>query len=500
MQLRNRRNERSEYGKPMFRDERPGNRDPGWPCTEHCIAPARAAAVPRQVTEGTTENGQSVFGRRSCGAPGFACIRPGGVAVHGGKVQGSVVVSLRPDAGTGRVSKTISRLAPKKIKRGKGTGMPSINYLTRVEFDFGAIEKIPGIMELAGIERPLIVTDEVLVRHGLVDRIKSAAPLLQETEVFADTPANPTEAAANSAFDRYRAAGCDGLIAIGGGSPIDLAKAVAILDTHGGPLAQFAAIEGGIDRLGPVVPLVAVPTTAGTGSEVGRGTLITLADGRKLALISPHLIPRAAICDPELTLSLPPGLTAATGLDAISHCVETYLSPMVNPVADAIALDGLARAVASIETAKKDGQDRAARWNMMMAALQGGLTFQKGLGAIHALSHPLGAIRHVSLHHGTLNAILLPHVLEWNETACNPKYEKIRWQLGLAADTHLPSFFRALNARLNLPSTLTDLGVRDDDLTRVAEAAVLDHTAATNPRTLSIDDYHAVLTAAMGDG
>ena len=210
--------------------------------------------------------------------------------------------------------------------------MPSINYLTRVEFDFGAIEKLPEIMELAGIERPLIVTDEVLIRHGLVDRIKSAAPLLEETEVFADTPANPTEAAANSAFDRYRAAGCDGLIAIGGGSPIDLAKAVAILDTHGGPLAQFAAIEGGVDRLGPVVPLVAVPTTAGTGSEVGRGTLITLADGRKLALISPHLIPRTAICDPELTLSLPPGLTAATGLDAISHCVETYLSPMVNPV------------------------------------------------------------------------------------------------------------------------------------------------------------------------
>ena len=395
---------------------------------------------------------------------------------------------------------TLGRPAPERTRRGKGMDMPSINYLTRVEFDFGAIEKLPEIMDLAGIERPMIVTDRVLYHHGMVGRIKAAAPQLQETEVFADTPANPTEAAANSAFDRYRAAGCDGLIAIGGGSPIDLAKAVAILDTHGGPLAQFAAIEGGIDRLGPVVPLVAVPTTAGTGSEVGRGTLITLADGRKLALISPHLIPRAAVCDPELTLSLPPGLTAATGLDAISHCIETYLSPLVNPVADAIALDGLARAVASIETARKDGQDRAARWNMMMAALQGGLTFQKGLGAIHALSHPLGAIRHVSLHHGTLNAILLPHVLEWNETACGPKYARIRWQLGLAADTNLPSFFRALNSRLDLPSTLAALGVCDDDLNRVAEAAVLDHTASTNPRPLSVDDYRAVLTAAMGEG
>ncbi|MCY3875428.1 MAG: iron-containing alcohol dehydrogenase [Rhodobacteraceae bacterium] len=441
-----------------------------------------------------------VFGRRPCGVPGFACTRPSGVAVSGGKVQGSVVVSLPPDAGTGRVPMTLGRPAAEKIKRGKGIGMPSINYLTRVEFDFGAIEKLPEIMDLTGIERPMIVTDQGLIHHGLVDRIKSVAPLFQETEVFADTPANPTEAAVNSAFDRYRAAGCDGLVAIGGGSPIDLAKAVAILDTHGGPLAQFAAIEGGIDRLGPVVPLVAVPTTAGTGSEVGRGALITLADGRKLALISPHLIPHAAVCDPELTLDLPPGLTAATGLDAISHCIETYLSPLVNPVADAIALDGLARAVASIETARKDGQDRAARWNMMMAALQGGLTFQKGLGAIHALSHPLGAIRHVSLHHGTLNAILLPHVLEWNETACGPKYAKIRWQLGLAADTHLPSFFRELNARLNLPSTLAALGVRGDDLTRVAEAAVLDHTASTNPRQLSVDDYRAVLTAAMGNG
>ncbi|MEM8974447.1 MAG: iron-containing alcohol dehydrogenase, partial [Pseudomonadota bacterium] len=296
--------------------------------------------------------------------------------------------------------------------------MTVINYLTTIEFDFGVVARLPDVLKECGIKAPLIVTDDGLVKLGLIEELQARIAVLKDGAIFSETPANPTEAAAIEAHGVYRDAGCDGIVAIGGGSPIDLAKAVAILTTHEGPLAQYAAIEGGVAKINPVAPVVAVPTTAGTGSEVGRAALITLNDNRKLGLISPHLIPVRAICDPELTYGLPKSLTAATGLDAISHCVETYLSPKINPVAEAIALDGLSRAVGAIKTAVQDGGNKQARWEMMMAALQGGLTFQKGLGAIHALSHPLGALKHVSLHHGTLNAILLPYVLEKNAPAC----------------------------------------------------------------------------------
>ncbi len=195
-----------------------------------------------------------------------------------------------------------------------------------------------------------------------------------------------------------------------------MAKAVALLVAHPPPLAQYAMVEGGVARITPAVaPLIAIPTTAGTGSEVGRGGLITLADGRKLGLVSPHLIPKVAICDPELTLGLPPLLTAATGMDALAHCLETFLSPRVNPPAEAIALDGLGRAARHIERAVSDGADREARWQMMTASMEGAMAFQKGLGAVHAMSHPMGALREPSLHHGTLNAVVLPAVLRFNE-------------------------------------------------------------------------------------
>ncbi|MEX2520080.1 MAG: iron-containing alcohol dehydrogenase, partial [Paracoccaceae bacterium] len=326
---------------------------------------------------------------------------------------------------------------------------------------------------------------------------QAAAPALKGATVYDRTPSNPTEAAAQEALKLYRAAKCDGLVAIGGGSPIDLAKTVGLMATHDGPLARYAAIDGGVGRIGPIAPVIAVPTTAGTGSEVGRAALITLADGRKLGLISPHLIPSVALCDPDLTLGLPAGLTAATGLDAISHCVETYLSPRVNPVAEAIALDGLETLVATIERAVANGGDKAARWSMMMGALQGGLTFQKGLGAIHALSHPLGGLKRISLHHGALNAILLPHVLDWNEQSCAGKYAKIRARLGLAKGASLSGFFADLNARLNLPATLGAIGVEAGDLEPVSRAAVLDHSSATNPRSCSEADYLRLLTDAL---
>jgi 4-hydroxybutyrate dehydrogenase len=377
--------------------------------------------------------------------------------------------------------------------------MSLITYLTTIRFDFGALSGLQDDLRELGIKAPLIISDEGLAKAGLIDRIRTVLSAGPDLPVFTKTPTNPTEGAVLEALELYRQANCDGLIAIGGGSPIDLAKGVALLSTHDGDLEQYAAILGGIPRItSSVAPLIAIPTTAGTGSEVGRAALITLEDGRKLGFISPYLIPKRAICDPELTIGLPPGLTAATGMDAITHCIETYLSPRNNPPAEAIALDGLVRAVNHIERAVNQGADREARYEMLMAALEGGLTFQKGLGAVHALSHPLGGLKQVSLHHGTLNAVLLPYVLEFNRGHSGTKYDTIGQRLGLKAGDSLADYVRSLNARLGMPATLAEMGVPRDCFPAIAKSATEDHSSATNPRPASEADYEAILEAAYG--
>lgn len=377
--------------------------------------------------------------------------------------------------------------------------MALITYLTTVKFGFGEIAGIEADLAGLGVAKPLIIADKGVVAVGIVAGVQKHSPRLASAPVFDATPTNPTEAAVNEALALYRQNGCDGLVAIGGGSPIDLAKAVALLATHEGKLETYAAILGGIPKISAAVaPVIAVPTTSGTGSEVGRAALVTLDDGRKLGFISPYLIPKLAICDPELTLGLPAGLTAATGMDAVTHCIETYLSPRENPPAEAIALDGLKRAVAFIERAVKDGSDREARKEMMMAALQGGLTFQKGLGAVHALSHPLGGLKQVSLHHGTLNAVLLPAVLRFNAPKAEAKYAEIRKALGLAPDADLAEWIAGLSARLGMPASLSAMGLPRDVIPAIAEAATKDHSSATNPREASAADYAAMLEASFG--
>ena len=360
---------------------------------------------------------------------------------------------------------------------------PDIAYLTDIYFGFGSVAVVPQLLARFGVRRPLVVTDAGLMELGMVARLGIGNP-----ETFSDTETNPTEANLRACLARYLEEGCDGIVALGGGASLDLAKLVGLMAGHPPPLEQYAILRGGMAQIGASIPpIVAVPSTAGSGSEVGRAALLKLDSGRKLGFLSPHLLPKAAVCDPDLTRSLPPGLTAATGMDAISHCIETYCSTRVNAVADAIALDGLGRGWRAIRRAHADGTDREAREQMMHCSLMGGLAFQKSLGAVHSLSHPLGAIAGLRLHHGTLNALFLAPVLRFNQEACPEKMDGLARAMGLRAGASVPEACERLVCDLGLPRRLRELGVTQDDLSPLAPQAVEDHCTATNPRLLDED-------------
>ena len=377
--------------------------------------------------------------------------------------------------------------------------MALIYYVTQIQFEFGAIKLLKQECARVGISRPLIVTDPGVKAAGILQKALAALPGMT-VAVFDQTPSNPTEAAVRAAAEMYKSQGCDGLIAVGGGSAIDCAKGVAIAATHEGPLTHYATIEGGSPRITErVAPLIAVPTTSGTGSEVARGAIIIVDDHRKLGFHSWHLVPKAALCDPELTLGLPPMLTAATGMDAIAHCMETFMAPAFNPPADGIALDGLMRGWAHIERATLDGSDREARLNMMSASMQGAMAFQKGLGCVHSLSHSLGGVD-PRLHHGTLNAMFLPAVIKFNATADSiqkeQRLQRMAHAMGLASANDIAEAIKDMNARLGLPSGLAAMGVQSSLFDQIITGAMADHCHKTGPRIATADEYRDMLTQA----
>jgi 4-hydroxybutyrate dehydrogenase len=379
-----------------------------------------------------------------------------------------------------------------------------ISYVTTIQFESGALALLPNECRRIGITHPLIVTDMGVRRAGLlqrVERVLAAAGVAYA--IYDGTPSNPNELAVVEGRHVYLDNSCDGIVALGGGSAIDLAKGVALMATHAGRLTDYAAIFGGAERItATVAPVIAVPTTAGTGSEVGRGAVLITEDGRKLGILSPHLVPKVAICDPDLTAGLSPLLTAATGMDAIAHCIETFLAPAFNPPADGIALDGLERAWANIRVATQEPTNRESRKNMMSASIQGALAFQKGLGCVHSLSHSLGGML-PRLHHGTLNAIFLPAVIQFNSQAPSVIADRRITRMGRAMDLgdradagDVTAAIRGMTAVLGLPKRLRDVDVSPALFPRIAEGALADHTHKTNPREAGIADYLALLTAS----
>ncbi|RFA29145.1 4-hydroxybutyrate dehydrogenase [Alkalilimnicola ehrlichii] len=374
--------------------------------------------------------------------------------------------------------------------------MTTLNYLTTTHFDFGITQRLGKELSRFGVERPLFITDEGVRAAGLLDKVLGNGGI-ETPSVFDQTPPNPTQQAVMAALEHYRADGCDGVVCVGGGSPIDLGKAVALLAGSGGDLERYDPMQGGAKHITKVAPLLAIPTTAGTGSEVSMGFVIVMDDGRKATFASPKLVPKVALCDPELTLGLPAHLTAATGMDAIAHCIEAVLSPVVNPPAEGVGLDGLWRAWRNIQRAVEDGSDREARWHMMMASTEGAMAFVKGLGAVHAMSHAAGRLPDLKLHHGTLNAVLLPAVLRFNKPVAEEKMERLAQAMGLPKDADLAEEIERMNASLKLPATLGEMGVTEAHLDDLVYYAVKDLAGRTNPRQASAEDYRALFEQAL---
>ena len=381
-----------------------------------------------------------------------------------------------------------------------------LSFPTRIIFGPAAVRELGNEARAIGIARPLVVTDRGVAACGLAGQVLAEARHagLAPT-LFEDVDPNPVEKNVEEGLEAYRRGNCDGIIGLGGGSPIDVAKAIRLVVTHPFPLAQYDDRLDGWARIrAGVPPMIAIATTAGTGSEVGRSTVIILkATDRKTVIFSPHLMPNVALADPELTLGMPPAITAGTGLDALTHNVEAYLALGYHPLCDAIALQGAKLAMGYLARAVHTGKDLEARSNMMMAAIMGAVAFQKGLGAVHSLAHPLSSIAH--LHHGTTNGILLPHVLEFNRPVSEQRLRDIAFAMELEgsqgssaeAATALIARLRNLLPEVGVPTTLVALGVTRDMIPLLAAKAIEDACHQSNPRPCTEADMIALYQKAL---
>ncbi|MCX7559023.1 iron-containing alcohol dehydrogenase [Sulfitobacter sp. F26204] len=374
------------------------------------------------------------------------------------------------------------------------------SYPTAIRFGAGRISEIADACAAAGISNPLLVTDRGLATMEITNRTLD----LLETAglgraIFADVDPNPNEKNAEAGVKAYNDGGHDGVIAFGGGSGLDLGKLVAFLAGQTRPLWDFEDIGDWWTRADAeaIAPIVAVPTTAGTGSEVGRASVITnsLTQEKKI-IFHPKFMPTIVICDPELTVGMPAFITAGTGLDAFAHCVEAFCSPHYHPMSQGIALEGMRLVKDYLPRAFADGTDLEARAHMMSAAAMGATAFQKGLGAIHALSHPIGAIHHT--HHGTTNAVCMPAVLQFNRSAITDRMDQAASYLNIEGGFDgFCAYVDALNASLGIPGTLTELGIENPDIDRIVAGALNDPSTGGNPVEMTKENTRKLLLSCL---
>ena len=375
------------------------------------------------------------------------------------------------------------------------------NYPTAMRVGPGRLSELPNVCQEAGISAPLLVTDPGLATLPMVENaIIGCRDAGLRCELFSNIKPNPTGQNVEDGVQAYVEGQHDGVIAFGGGSGIDAAKAVALMAHQSVSIWELEDVGDNWTRADGelIAPIVALPTTAGTGAEVGRASVILDESSEtKKIIFHPKMLPQIVILDPELTVGLPAALTAATGMDAFSHSLEAWSSPLFHPMAEGIAAEGIRLVREYLPRAVRDGTDIEARTQMLVASSMGATSFQRGLGAIHALAHPLGAL--YDAHHGTLNAVLMPYVLKANRSAVESRIERLGRYIGLS-DTGFDSFMDwvlSLRAEINIPSDLSELGIDDQQSHRIGQMAVQDPSAGTNPITYSAEDYERLFLSAL---
>ncbi|RVT86700.1 iron-containing alcohol dehydrogenase [Rhodobacteraceae bacterium CCMM004] len=374
------------------------------------------------------------------------------------------------------------------------------SYPTSIRFGAGRLSELPGACAEAGMTRPLLVTDRGLAALPISARaldVLRAGGLA--AEMFSGVDPNPHEGNVAEGLRALRDGGHDGVVAFGGGSALDLGKVLAFMAGQTRPIWDFEDVGDWWTRADAdaILPVIAVPTTAGTGSEVGRAGVITNSETREKKIVfHPRMLPQVVIADPELTVGMPPAITAGTGMDAFAHCLEAYCSPHYHPMSQGIALEGMRLVAENLPRAHADGNDLEARAHMMSAAAMGAVAFQKGLGAIHALSHPIGAMHHT--HHGTTNAVVMPAVLDFNRPAVEARLARAAAYLGIDGGFDgFRAFAVDLNRRLGIPESLTALGVADPDMDRLVASALADPSVGGNPVEMTAATTRALFEACL---